>query len=288
MCNTFLREDQAVSEAAAENLHILTAYSVEIGKACMMKMLDNVKRDTAALLDAYELDVVERTQRILQCLANVSASAANNELAIQLGVLDAVLPLLQSSTHVGVCRLAASIATAVTVQQCGKRAAIKDEALLTVLCNVAMNEAKNISDMVVRTNANTTLRNIVEHPEGLRLCGQLLLAKPAVALFVLKQRCASKVITEQLRISASWEDRASAIALLDLLSAQEGGAKAAYDILNIIPMLIGLTTHAIAAETAKRVLVTMYAYEYAAVQIDELGYEIESAADDGEEGVGVE
>lgn len=189
-------------------------------------------RETAAM--SGDRVAVQQTISLLKCLWNVTADFKEKELAIDVGVVPAVAPLLASAND-EIRRLASGTLTAMSVPLRGKLALIALPETVALLCTLAV-DAKTPKDL--KANVILTIRNIAENPQGLLACG-FHLTDTEFAIDILGPASVAQVI------SALLNDPKKLVLGLDALQPllkDERGRLAAWDILEIVPRLKTLTT----------------------------------------------
>jgi hypothetical protein len=255
--NTFLKDpSQEVTDAAIPALQQLTLLDPLLDEATLTKLSGVIVRTSPSSsassvaqpsdADRIALALLKQT---LQVVWNCSLHSTEKDLAIKVGLVSVIVPLLEDGRPLEIVRCASGVLAALSIAQAGKLAIIAHPGAVAQACKLTLDKrAAEASDLgrAVRKNAVSLVRNFTESPTGLSSVGKFLLPEPEALLEVLGCAQAAAILAPRF----SGLDHASTRATLDpidllwsvralqtMMKTGKPGLDAAWRILDIVPRL---------------------------------------------------
>lgn len=256
-------ESQSVTDATVPALQQLTNWDPRLDEATLSKLAGVIVRTAATRDDRIALALLKCT---LQVVWNCSLSSREKEVAITVGLVEVIAPLLDSATRdTETVRCASGVLASLTIAQRGKAAVIAQTTAVAQTCRLALDRRSATAGpgpAAVRANSVQLLRNIAEAPTGLRAASAFLVPEPETLLEVLGAAQTASALAPAFAAPlgaadsnvGAFDTNAAALTTAELLSAVRAlhaliksgpdGEAGAWRILDIVPRLYACAVYA--------------------------------------------
>jgi hypothetical protein len=211
LVHTFLKDSsEVVVHACLAPLQQLTNWNPLLdGPTTLAKLAKCIAQQAAEVVSPATKRTgppLERLNTALQVVWNSALLSGQKELAIDAGVVEAVVPLLQDAHAGETMRLASGLLAALAVAQSGKQRLIAQPGAVAQACKLTLDRraaAASALGKAVRDNAVALVRNFSEANAGLHAVGAALVLEPEALLAVLGADRTAQVLARRLAAAAA-------------------------------------------------------------------------------------
>lgn len=240
--NKLFLEDHQVNVifAAIFGLKELTRFIPAKVEEQTMKKLVEIIQELAYLTPPVGKKETQTLKAALQAVWNACCDVKQKQAAIEVHVVDAVTPLLESNDE-ELKRLSAGVLMAITVEEKGKVTVLKSTLLVKQLCHLVLD---SVTPVAVHSVVSQVLRNCGENPLSYSIYAEALLQYPDVLISILGEKVMAKIIQPIIQANETSAKIVWAARALHFLLKTEEGRIAAWEMLGIVPRLAQMSCSA--------------------------------------------